>query len=130
MNKNRERRMLMLLRQEQVDGLARRTAIGQAELGATRFKHIGAVELGFIGPARKNLGVLGHTGTIVVFNVVVDRGQRRLPKTCTASSLASLLRSLLANLRHVSGAGKLQRERAALRSKGTNSAVSAPIATG
>jgi len=79
MNKNREWRILVALRQEEIDGLPRGSAIGQAELGAAVFEHLDPIKLRFMRPAGKNLGVLGHTRAIVIFNFVVDRGHHAPP---------------------------------------------------
>src|SRR5271169_5566664 len=92
MNENRERHSLSRLRQEQVDVLPRRIAIAEAELSAPGFESVGAVILRLARPTRKNLGMLGHPGAIVVFGFVVDNGQRRLPRIYTREIAACLTR--------------------------------------
>src|ERR1700733_16244506 len=78
MNEQRERRIFAGLRQEQVDILPRRIAIGEAKLGAAGFERVGAIILSFPCPAGKNLRMFRHAGAIVVFGFVVDGGHRRL----------------------------------------------------
>src|SRR5262249_41234803 len=78
MDEDGERRIVMILRQEQIDDLPRRTPIGQAKLRAAAFEHLGSIKLGLARPTRKNLGMLWHAGAIVIFNFIVDRGHRRL----------------------------------------------------
>src|SRR6185437_6715364 len=55
---------------KEVDGLPRRWAVGKIEFGAARLLAIG---LAVAQPVDKNLHVLRHAGTIIVFFLVIDR---------------------------------------------------------
>jgi hypothetical protein len=57
-----ERGVVPRVRQEQVDGLPRRVAVGKAELGAPALEHLGAIVLGVPRPPRKKLRMLRHAG--------------------------------------------------------------------
>src|SRR5262249_61592797 len=57
---------------ERVDELARALAVGEAELGAPLLHRQRAVILGVARPSGEDLGVLGHPGAIVVFDLVID----------------------------------------------------------
>ena len=73
MDEQRERRRGVRPRREQVDELAQRGAVAQAELGAALLHGFGAVVLGLARPARKNLRMLGHARAVVVFGLVIGR---------------------------------------------------------
>ena len=73
MDEQRERGGEVGARREQVDELTRRIAIAQSELGAALLHGLGAIILGFPRPAGEDSGMLGHTGAVVVFRLVVDR---------------------------------------------------------
>ena len=70
----RERRLFARLRQEQIDELPRRIAVGQAELGTVALERLGAIILGIARPARKNLRMLRHADAQIVFALQVDGG--------------------------------------------------------
>jgi hypothetical protein len=78
-NEHGERGVFARFRQEQIDELPRRIAVGQAELGAPGLEHVGAIILRLPRPAGKNFRMLRHAGAIVVLGFVVDGGHRRLP---------------------------------------------------
>jgi len=61
-----ERRRFARFRQEQVDELARRVAVGQAKLGAVALERLGAIKLRVARPAEKNLLMFRHAGAKVV----------------------------------------------------------------
>src|SRR5262249_46240387 len=67
-------------RQEQIDGLTRRSTIAEPELGTIGLEHLGPVEFGFTGPAGEDLRILRHAGAIVVFSFVVDGGHHWPPR--------------------------------------------------
>lgn len=67
---SQRRHLVVVFCRKQVDGLARRGAVTQAEFGAARGFAIGR-RLAL--PARENLRMLGHPGAVIVFGFVVDR---------------------------------------------------------
>jgi hypothetical protein len=73
MDEQRERRVAAALRVEQVDGLARRRPIGEAEIGPSR--GLGGLAIGgrVALPAREDLRMLGDARAIVVFGLIVGR---------------------------------------------------------
>ena len=83
---------LARLRQEQIDELPRRIAVGQAELGAPVFERVGAIVFRFARPAGENLRMFRHAGAIVVFGFVVDGGHRRLPRDSAREIAACSIR--------------------------------------
>jgi hypothetical protein len=85
MNEKSQRRTVSRLRQEQVNELPRRIAIGKPELGAAALERVGAIKLRVARPARKNLDMFRHAGAVVVLGLIVDGGHRRLPRTLLTS---------------------------------------------
>src|SRR5262245_55795089 len=73
MDEQRQGRSGAMRRTEQIDGLARRRAIGEAEFGAPGLLRLGAVGGGVALPAGENLRMIGNAGAIVVLGFVIDR---------------------------------------------------------
>ena len=112
MDENRKRRIVVLPGQKEIDHLARRAAVGQAELGAIVLEHLGAVKLRFQRPASENIGMLRDAGAIVIFSLVIDRGHPAPPLGVLLDVPFGELRRQIAgksaaNLLHVRRAGKL-----------------------
>jgi hypothetical protein len=74
-----ERRRGAGLRQEQIDKLPRRVAIGQTEFRAVQLERFGTIALGLARPAGKNLRMVRHGDAGTVFGLKIDGGHRRLP---------------------------------------------------
>jgi hypothetical protein len=69
-NEQCERRhRVVVLGPEQIEGLALRGAIGEAEFGVARRRAVGRRRA---LPARENLRMFGHPAAIVVFGFVID----------------------------------------------------------
>ena len=66
---------------EQIDGLARARAVGEAELGVLVRLHPLAIGRGVAHPAREDFRMLRHARAVVVFGLVVNR--HTAPRTAT-----------------------------------------------
>src|SRR5450631_269013 len=78
MNEQSERRhRVVVLGGKQIDGLARRGAVGETEFGVLRGF---AISHRLALPARKNLRMFGHPAAVVVFLFVIDRWHRHFSR--------------------------------------------------
>ena len=89
MHEQRERRALAGVGQEQIDGLPRRVAVGQAELRAVALERFDAIVFRVAHIAGENLQMVGHARAIIVLGFVIDGGHRDLRRIDLSNGAAA-----------------------------------------